>query len=336
MSTNTPPNGFGYGQNPQGPQGPGQPQQPAGFPQNPQGAFGAPPANPQKQRLLNLIVCGIPLLIAFISLFLPYFKVSYMGESESVSWAQGDSDGPFIFALIFILLAIVPLVLQFIPKINPKQLVSSAGIVIAAGVVIIANVIYNWSPEDGEDLAGWGLDVGRGIGFWLLLISGLALIAAGAFFVRWATQQAKAAGPVQGGPRPGYPPYPGPQAPGQQAPGQYQQAPGQYQQAPGQPAPGQQTPGQQASGQPFGAPQGQPPFNPQAPGQSFGAPQGQPPFASGQQVPPQQGVPQQDTSQPGTPQPAPGTQSAPGNQSAPGTQSAPGSSPDQPQGGSAL
>lgn len=71
---------------------------------------------------------------------------------ESISWAQGESGGPFIFALIFILVAIVPLVMLFIPRVNSKQLYSSASLVTAAGVVIIGNVVYNWGPKELDDL----------------------------------------------------------------------------------------------------------------------------------------------------------------------------------------
>ncbi|MGO1591481.1 MAG: hypothetical protein ACTHW1_02715 [Ancrocorticia sp.] len=268
MSTNTPPSGFG--------QQPQQPSQGSGFPQGQQpgippfqsGPMNPATKNPQKERLTNLAMCGVPLLIAFIALFLPYFTVSAGGYSESVSWAQGDSGGPFIIALIFILVAIIPLVLQFIPKANVKQLASSSSLVGVAGVILIVNVIFNWNPRDvsDEDLSYYGVEVSRGFGFWLLLICGVALIATGALFTRWATKQAKLAQPGQ----PGHPGQPQPGQPGQPRPGQNLQGGPAYPPYPGPQAPsGQGAPnGQPFGGQPFG---GQPGGD--VPGQPFGAPQ---------------------------------------------------------------
>ncbi|MGO1637136.1 MAG: hypothetical protein ACTHYS_00415 [Ancrocorticia populi] len=248
MSTNTPPNGFPLGQQPGVPQYQGGPYQPS--------PFNAPQPAAQKQqkdRIVNLAMCGVPLLIAFIGLFLPYFTVSISGYSESVSWAQGDSGGPFIIALIFILVAIIPLAMQFFPKVNPKQMVSSSSLVTVAGVVVIGNVIYNWTPEDIDQLEGYGAEFSRGIGFWLLLLAGVALVGTGIYFTIWANKQAKLAAPQVPNQPYGGQPYPGPQAPGPQGPGQPfgGPVPPQQQQQFGGPA--QQQPG--APQQPYASPQ---------------------------------------------------------------------------------
>lgn len=261
---------------PQGSNTPGFPPTPQyGGPQNLSTPFNAGPASMQKERLTYLAMCGIPLVIAFISLFLPYFTISSAGYSESISWAQGDSGGPFIFALIFILVAIVPLVMLFIPRVNSKQLYSSASLVTAAGVVIIGNVIYNWGPKelDDLDLDSLGIEVSRSIGFWLLLVSGIGLVVTGILFARWAQKQAKQA-PVAPYGAPYTQPYPAPAVPYTQgtpggAPFTGNQAPFGAPQAPSnQQFNGAQAPG----GQPFGAPQAPAQFgNPAQP--PYGAPQ---------------------------------------------------------------
>ncbi|PWF27229.1 DUF3824 domain-containing protein [Ancrocorticia populi] len=249
MSTNTPPNGFPQGQQPGVPQYQGGPYQP--------GPFNAPQPAAQKQqkdRIVNLAMCGVPLLIAFIGLFLPYFSADYGGGfTESVSWAQGEPDGPFIISLIFILLAIIPLVMQFFSKVNPKQMVSSSSLVTVAGVVVIGNVAINWNLEDADRLEAYGAEISRSIGFWILLIAGVALVGTGIYFTIWANKQAKlAALQAPNQPYPGQP-YPGPQAPGPQGPGQPfgGPVPPQQQQQFGGPA--QQQPG--APQQPYASPQ---------------------------------------------------------------------------------
>ena len=271
MSTNTPSNSYGQGPygaptpqgQPYGAQGqpfpPGQPAPQAGY-------FGPPRALiSSKEAITNLVMCGIPIVIGFIALFLPYFSVEAgMYGSESVSWANAGSDGPFIFALIFLIVAIIPLGMQFIPRINPKQMLSASGLVTSAGIVLAINIAINLSPDGLDDTAAmeaYGITVSRGIGFWLLCVSAIALIATGILFtmrVKKAADNASRATSAFGGPYRGQ--VPGQGAQGYPGPGGTQQP---------FPAPGQQPPAQ-----PWGGQNNQ--YGQQAPGQqSFGSQQGQ-------------------------------------------------------------
>ena len=262
MSTNTPPNSFGpgpYGAAPQG--APGQPG-PGQYAQQPN-PFGPRPLISPKDAVTNLVMCDIPIVIGFIALFLPYFTVEVaMYSSESISWANGGSEGPFIFALIFLIVALIPLVLQFVPRINPKQLLSSSGLVTAAGIVLAINIARNFSPTgvDGYlgDMEAYGITISRGIGFWLLCAASIGLIGTGILF---STRVKKAIDSANQAPNAFGAPYPGPGFP---APGA-QGFPANSAQRPF-PAPGQQPPAQPWGNQPnqYGQPgPGQQPFNQQ-------------------------------------------------------------------------
>lgn len=268
MSTHTPPNNFGPGPHGGAPQGaPGQPGQYAPQP-NP---FGPQRLISPQDAITNLIMCDIPIVVGFAALFLPYFTIKSEWYSESISWSNAGSDGPFIFALIFLIVAIIPLVLQFVPRINPKQLLSSSGLVTAAGIVLAINIARNFSPTGLEgyqgDMAAYGITVTRGIGFWLLVASSIGLIVTGIIFsarVKKAVDNANRAPGAFGAPNSG-PAFSAPGAQGFPYPAAGQGQPF--------PAPGQQPPAQQWGNQPFPAPgqQGQQPFGSQ-PGQGFPGP----------------------------------------------------------------
>lgn len=169
MSTNTPHN-FG--------------QQPESFGQQPY-SRGPRPLFTSKEAVNNLMICDLPLIITFAGLFQPYFTVSSQTfGSDGLSWADVGTEGPFIITLIFLLIAFVPLVLQFLPRIRPTQLLSMSGLITAAGVIVLINVARNFSPDTDNlaDMDALGFSVSRGLGFWFLLLGGLGLTGAGVLF----------------------------------------------------------------------------------------------------------------------------------------------------------
>lgn len=151
-------------------------------------------------------VAGIASLILFISLFLPWFSVSYScsgafcgtissagGSANAWSSTNGGGLGGatgFGFTLLWlvILAAFVLLALQviiYLRKLNAQQ--GQLFIILTAGVALLCEVIYMFTAfgaVKGSSFSGNGfsesLSAGPGFGFWLGL---LATIAAGGVYV---------------------------------------------------------------------------------------------------------------------------------------------------------
>jgi hypothetical protein len=284
------------------------------------------------------IVIAAAGLIAFISTFLPWWKLSESaGASGSFSgtvngWNSASDGGPtgqtitgplvWIPMLLLLILGILALRGLFAPQLLPGKLYYQVGIGVGAlsAVLVIIRWLTFFKPPSQVDGTTLSVSSGADFGLYLGLIAALA--AAGVSY--WGMGQAAPAAPrAPGAPAfggyPGQQPYGQPQQPygqpqfGQQP--QYGQQPqqpyGQQPQQPyGQPQPPQQPYGQPQPQQPYGQPQ-QPYGQPQPPQQPYGQPQApQAPYAQppqqpyGQPQPPQQpyGQPQPPYQQPQPPQ----------------------------------
>ncbi len=128
-------------------------------------------ARPTSSRKLNLIgiVGG---LIALISIFLPYAKVSFMGMSESISlFGAGGSD--WIFVLLASLVGIAMSALG-----NPAGVVSGGVACVIIGF-LENNSITDALKESGLESLSSLID--KGVGCYMLFIGGALMIAGGVY-----------------------------------------------------------------------------------------------------------------------------------------------------------
>lgn len=163
-----------YGQNPYGTQQPQYGQQPP-YGQQPQySAPHAEPAGPVSSavRIIGWVIAGFAALVAF-SAFLPWMtwgpiSVNGLGDSEF-----GAKDG-----LVTLILAVIAgafgVVSAAIAKRSALHLVAGIVAVVMGLLIIGASVI---DITDITDDPGSGLEVG--IGLWLTLVGGIALVIAG-------------------------------------------------------------------------------------------------------------------------------------------------------------
>ncbi|AWE41802.1 MULTISPECIES: hypothetical protein [unclassified Actinobaculum] len=145
-------------------------------------------------RIVHVLICGIPIIVTFIGLFLPYFQIRTPDSAGTpISWATASqiqgSARPFISTLVFLALALVPLVLQFFDRKMPSNLLlgsSSFGLI--AGGVALGNVAVNLEPGNIRWVEYNGFILERGIGFGLILAGAVGLIAAGMVLIArvWA------------------------------------------------------------------------------------------------------------------------------------------------------
>jgi hypothetical protein len=230
-------------------------QQGQGYGSTPQPSWGRTPAETgpwtgrQKIAGVLLIVAAV---LGAIGAFLPWASINFEFFNETVNGFDG-SDGYVV--VVAALVAIVFGALSFMPT-PPRRGVITLGVI--TGLLLAYIGFWNFNEISG------GVDVG--IGLWLVMASGILVLAGTAFMIAaqaaapkelWPSQQAGQYGQQS--------PYQAPAQPG------YQQPPGGYQQGQGQVRP----PGQQGQYQP--PPQGEqgqyrpPPSDPQSP------PGGQPP-----------------------------------------------------------
>lgn len=113
-------------------------------------------------NLFLLITNGILLL----SLFLPLFKVGFLGFSQSITGMDFISNGAI--AVFFLLAPIVPIVMEFVPSIKQYQTIA----VIAVAVIEIIGLIslYTYAGKDAYGL------LKTGFGFWVIIITSIVTV----------------------------------------------------------------------------------------------------------------------------------------------------------------
>jgi len=138
-----------------------------------------------RARIANTLICGLPIIVTFIGLFLPYFQIRTPDSAGTpISWATASqiqgSERPFVSTLVFLALALVPLVLQFFERKIPNSLLLGlSSFVVVAGGVALGNVAVNLEPENMRWVEYNGFILERGIGFGFILAGAVGLIAAG-------------------------------------------------------------------------------------------------------------------------------------------------------------
>ncbi|MBR6107593.1 MAG: zinc ribbon domain-containing protein [Oscillospiraceae bacterium] len=127
-------------------------------------------AAPTSSKKLNIIGI-IGAIIAFISVFLPYATVSFMGFSQSVSLhSAGGSDWLIVSGA-----ALIGLVLSVIG--NP------VGPIVGGAVCIIVGFLENNSITEAMDAAGVDLSeyISKGAGCYMLFIGGAVMLVGGIY-----------------------------------------------------------------------------------------------------------------------------------------------------------
>lgn len=113
------------------------------------------------------IVALVSGAVMFIMVFLPYVTVQVWGMSESQSLIKGG-DGFF-----FIVIAVAGIITGLMGKEKPM--------IIVGGIACALALFEIFSFSDAiKDIAAWGLEdmVKRGIGFYLMILSAIGLLAA--------------------------------------------------------------------------------------------------------------------------------------------------------------
>lgn len=121
------------------------------------------------QDLLNRNLLGLACsLLLIIATLLPFYKIDMWGETETVRLIQGDG----IFMLIFAIAAIVLYVLSL-------DLFAVIPGALSLLILIIDCVNANSELSDyGDFLSDWGVEMGYGIGLWVVIIACIGMIAA--------------------------------------------------------------------------------------------------------------------------------------------------------------
>ena len=116
-----------------------------------------------RSSIIALVSCAVMIIMVF----LPYVTVSLWGMSESQSLIKGG-DGIF-----FIIVAIAGVITGLMGKEKPMIIVGAIACVLALFEII------NFS-NSMKDIAAYGMDdlVKKGIGFWLMILSSIGLLAA--------------------------------------------------------------------------------------------------------------------------------------------------------------
>lgn len=115
-----------------------------------------------RSSIIALVSCAV----MFIMVFLPYVKISFWGMTETQALIKGDG-------IFFIIIAIAGVITGLMGKEKPMIIVG------AIACVLALFEIFNFS-NSMKDVAAYGLEdiVKRGIGFYLMILSSIGLLAA--------------------------------------------------------------------------------------------------------------------------------------------------------------
>ncbi|MDO4888699.1 MAG: hypothetical protein Q3979_08390 [Actinomycetaceae bacterium] len=187
-------------------------------------AFGQ--SNPTVGRYLpGIITAAVGTLVTLIGLFLPFVSVSndYMSASASIADFR-DSTLIALSWLAIILAAGTCVTLFFNDKIKVPDGVFGT-LLIVSGAIVLRNWVANINPTGGARSIGgaYGIDISRGIGYWLYLLGAILLLAAGGLLI-YLANKTLANAPQQAYYNPGQPYGQAPQQPGPY-PQHYQQPP---------------------------------------------------------------------------------------------------------------
>lgn len=147
----------------------------------------------KEERNRGYVIAGIGGVVAFIAFFLPYVSGSIYASGYGISWSGSTIGGGLYFELLAALAAIaVPLVLIYsknafgLTNMPPdKQIRAGIFTIIGAGIVgLLCELILaiNHNTIDGIDLTTYA--VGLNIGWWLYLLSAMAIIVGGVMALR--------------------------------------------------------------------------------------------------------------------------------------------------------
>lgn len=196
----------------------------------------------KEEKNRGYVIAGIGGIIAFIAFFLPYISATGSAYLNGISWSGSTLGGGLYFELLAALVAIaIPLVLAYrhnafglttMPL--DKQIRYGIYTLVGAGALGLLCefiLLVNHNTIDGLDLTGY--DVGLGIGWWLYLLSALAVVVGAIMALRnpqtlagntWQYSVGQypynQSYPSQSTQYPPYPPYP-PQYPAEADPEQY-------------------------------------------------------------------------------------------------------------------
>ena len=147
----------------------------------------------KEERNRGYVIAGIGGIVAFIAFFLPYVSVAVYTSGYNISWSGSTIGGGLYFELLAALAAIaIPLVLiysknafGFTTMPPDKQIRAGIFTIIGAGIVgVLCELILaiNHNTIDGVDLTTYA--VGLSIGWWLYLLSAIAIIVGGVMALR--------------------------------------------------------------------------------------------------------------------------------------------------------
>ncbi|HLX59255.1 MAG TPA: hypothetical protein VKR83_19730, partial [Ktedonobacteraceae bacterium] len=142
----------------------------------------------KEQKNRGYVIAGIGGIVAFIAFFLPYVSLSGYGS------LSGSTIGGWLFFELLASLVAIAIPLALIYRHNAfgltnmpvdKQIRYGIFTLIGAGAVgLLAELILaaNHSSIDGLDLTGPG--VGLGFGWWVYLLSAIAIVVGGVMALR--------------------------------------------------------------------------------------------------------------------------------------------------------
>jgi hypothetical protein len=147
----------------------------------------------KEERNRGYVIAGIGGIVAFIAFFLPYVSTSAITSGYGLSWSGSTIGGGLYFELLAALAAIaIPLVLIYSKKVfgltnmpPDKQIRAGIFTLIGVGIVgVLCELILaiNHNNIDGFDLTIYA--VGLGIGWWLYLLSAIAIVVGGVVALR--------------------------------------------------------------------------------------------------------------------------------------------------------
>lgn len=118
--------------------------------------------NGKKFNMLQLIVY-IGAVVELIACFLPMYSISFLGETESINYFDGD-------AIIAIILLVITCVLTFM---NQKLFA------MIAGILNMIKIVYDVFSASGakSELGAWGDMLKTGIGCYLIVIAAIMVFA---------------------------------------------------------------------------------------------------------------------------------------------------------------
>ncbi|HEU0001345.1 MAG TPA: hypothetical protein VFQ36_10620 [Ktedonobacteraceae bacterium] len=147
----------------------------------------------KQQKNRGYVIAGIGGVVAFVAFFLPYISATGTASLSGISWSGSTLGGALYFELLASLVAVaIPLVLIYrnnafglttMPL--DKQIRYGIFALMGAGAVgLLCELILavNHATIDGVDLTGYA--VGLGFGWWLYLLSAIAIVVGGVMALR--------------------------------------------------------------------------------------------------------------------------------------------------------